>query len=519
VKRASGAAKALGYGLQHTARVAWLHQKNVQWRGGIPTAAAIRCAIQLLEIHCWRKSPEAVHTNGLHLWREESVVQEEVFKRRNLGKISLLPTSPPHLLEVPDGSMISPLHLLFLLLAGLSLALLLSSFSTLEIHATSFSRSSQSTLILATAAAAAPLASASTAPAAVPSPSPCFKPDAKAKDCFRNDPSLLRQFRAPVFTNLSALPSYGLGGGLFPGRFVPGPLDLVVCYLSRAREKNAARRAMLRQSLALLDTATYRVAYYWLLTPPTDAAVLAALLAENATHGDLAFASATIEDGELTGKVWAEMRHAAALKQAPFWAKMDDDAAILWDRFLPTLYKEMPRQGLVWCSQGSGQGGLYCTGPYLFSMDVVQRFASDEGACCGGGSIDDWWFPNRGWNNRAIWNFGADRRWHNDDMGQEYICACKPWTLTSDSLVVHKVNPPLLEAWLTNKTRFALLGQPHHRYGYNVCAPGDDNNPACNYVPACTGPPPAPTDCIIWPTEQERQENSENSARGDGRNY
>jgi hypothetical protein len=260
--------------------------------------------------------------------------------------------------------------------------------------------------------------------------------------------------------------------------------------------------------------ATFRVSYYWLLTPPSDAAALAAVLAENATHGDLAFASPAIEDGELTNKVWEEMVLAAALKQAPFWAKMDDDAVILWDRFLPTLYKEMPREGLVWCSQGSGHGGLYCTGPYLFSLDVVRRFAGDAGACCGGGNMDDWWFPNIGWNNRAIWNFGADRRWHNDDMGQEYICACKPWTLTSDSLVVHKVNPPLLEAWLTNKTRFALLGQPHHRYGYNVCAPGDDASAACNHVPACRGAPPAPEDCIIWPTEQERRQIAEGTDGG-----
>ena len=334
----------------------------------------------------------------------------------------------------------------------------------------------------------------------------CYKPDQNAKDCYRHDPSLLRAWRTPAPINLSALPSFGLGGGLFPGRFVPGPLDLIVCYLSRAREKNAARRAMLRRSFALLDTSTFRVSYYWLLSPPQDADALEDVLKENATWGDIAFTTAALPDGELTNKVWLEMGVAASLQQAPFWAKMDDDAVILWDRFLPTLYSEMPREGLVWCSQGSGQGGLYCTGPYLFSIDVVKRFAADPGACCGGGNIDDWWFPNHGWNNRAIWNFGADRRWHNDDMGQEYVCACKPWTLTSDSIVVHKVGPPLLEAWLMNKTRFALMGQPHHRYGYNVCAQNDFSNPACNHVPACRGAPPAPADCIIFPTAAEEDE-------------
>jgi hypothetical protein len=427
----------------------------------------------------------------------------------------------------PSPAPLLPLYILALLalLALLSLGLVLSTLASLQMQSRELSSSFGAAAAAApgpappppaaAAAAAAPAPAAAALPAAAaPQPSasaspPCFKPDRKAKDCYRHDPSLLREYQAPAFTNLSALPSFGLGGGLFAGRHVPGPLDLVVCYLSRAQPKNAARRAMLRRSLALLDVATFRVAYYWVLTPPKEAGALAAVLAENATHGDLHFASPLIDDGELANKVWDEMRHAAALAQAPFWAKMDDDAVILWDRFLPALYREMPREGLVWCSQGSGHGGLYCTGPYLFSMDVVKRFASDEGACCGGGNIDDWFFPNRGWDNRAIWNFGADRRWHNDDMGQEYICACKPWTLTSDSLVVHKVKPALLEAWLTNKTRFALLGQPHHRYGYNVCAAGDEHNAACNHVPGCRGAPPAPTDCIIWPTEEERRQMAE----------
>jgi len=264
--------------------------------------------------------------------------------------------------------------------------------------------------------------------------------------------------------------------------------------------------------MVLLDTTIFRVGYYWLMTPPTDPALLAEVMEENATFGDIAFAvpETVLPDGELTNKVWNEMRVGWSQKQAPFWAKMDDDAVILWDRFLPTLYKEMPREGLCWCSQGSGQGGIYCTGPYLFSMDVVGRLAEDVGACCGGGNIDDWWFPTRVWNNRAMWNWGSDRRWHNDDMGIEYICACKPWTLTSDSVVVHKVAPSLLDAWLTNKTRFALLGQPQRRYAYNVC---DKNSPSpkCNYVPECKGQAPAPLDCIIQPTEFELHRGAVNS--------
>jgi hypothetical protein len=323
---------------------------------------------------------------------------------------------------------------------------------------------------------------------------------------------------------------------------VPGALDLQVLFLSRPTPTGAQRRAVVRSTFALLDAATYTVAYYWALTPPTDAATLAVVLAENATHGDIAWCNAALHDEELTNKIHDEMKAGAARGAepggAPFWVKLDDDVLVLWERFLPTLYAEMPREGLVWCGQGTGHAGIYCNGPYLYSMDVVARLAADQGACCGGGRIDDWWFPNIGWNSRAIWNFGADLRWHNEcvtravgahavrggsmalhcstlppslplpplfpcsDEGDPAICVCKRFTLTSDSLVVHHIHSRLVTYYMSNLTVFSLVGKPLRNYDYNVCSPGEVDNPRCNSVPHCRGAGPSPADCILdeWGT-------------------
>jgi len=82
-------------------------------------------------------------------------------------------------------------------------------------------------------------------------------------------------------------------------------------------------------------------------------------------------------------------------------------------------------------------------------------------------------------------------------MGDLELCMCKPWTLTSDTLVVHHPHVSLVYLWLSNKTAFALLGQPFRRYGYNVCGPQDMQNSKCNWVKGCKGDAPAPLDCII----------------------
>jgi hypothetical protein len=192
-----------------------------------------------------------------------------------------------------------------------------------------------------------------------------------------------RKGRTPLI-NASKLPSRGAGGGFLPGRHVGGPLDLQIVYLSRATQEGGARRASIRRTFSLLDASVYRVAYYWVLTPPADKEALEALRAENSTYGDIAWANPALQDPELTTKVWDEMRVGAAAPNAPpFWVKLDDDVLVLWERFMPVLYMEMPQEGLVWCSQGVGHQGIYCNGPYLWSMDVVRRLASDVGACCG----------------------------------------------------------------------------------------------------------------------------------------
>lgn len=366
-----------------------------------------------------------------------------------------------------------------------------------------------------------PLPSATSATASVPSP-------AHPHGARRVDPSVGRAWRPPAApVDPSLLPSRGRGG-LLPGRpslaaagAAAPALDLLVVSLTRPLLRNAARRVGVREALAaLLDATTYRVAFYWLMTEPTDTRVLVEVLAENATHGDIVFAPQSTADADLSRKVWDEMRHAArcGFGGSPFFLKLDDDAAVLWDRFLPTLYAEMPRSGLVWCSQGSA-AGVYCVGPYLMSADVVKALAAEENRelmeVLGDPTMEDKAITGWAWNKGYITAFGSDRRWHNNDMGSERICLCKPWTLTSDSLVVHKVEYHQLHAWLTNKTFFALLGQPHNRYGYNVCAPDNRDDPTCNWVEGCRGAPPAPLDCIIRPEDAPGW----NIHAGKGRHY
>ncbi len=286
-------------------------------------------------------------------------------------------------------------------------------------------------VVFAPAEAALP-SSLSAAPAAAP-------PPARRSPLAAGLPAYPRRTGKEHAVNASRLPSRGQGRGFLPGRHVPGDLDLQVLFLSRPTPTGAQRRAVVRSTFALLDAATFTVAYYWALTPPADAGALAEVLAENATHGDIAWSNPALHDEELTNKIHDEMRvgaaRGAAAGGAPFWVKLDDDVLVLWERFLPTLYAEMPREGLVWCGQGTGHPGIYCNGPYLYSMDVVARLAADQGACCGGGRIDDWWFPNIGWNSRAIWNFGADLRWHNECVAggplESPRRAPRVWPLTS----------------------------------------------------------------------------------------
>lgn len=269
--------------------------------------------------------------------------------------------------------------------------------------------------------------------------------------------------------------------GVYKGRHPPCPVQLHVLTPSRAQPNNAERRSTIRYNLArTFDAARYSLAYYFLVTFNGDPGAWEAILAENATHGDIFLAPfdrtqppgsppQLIEDRDMVKKVWHEMAFAAEAGaargwQPRFWAKLDDDVTVLWDRFMPALEREMPDRGLVWCSQGSGAWaerggykGLYCNGPYLLSIDVVNKIASDvEQASVAGlyaqdtskvweyndgesvtsgarlpprgpfvyhthapappDSLTDYVIIHRNYANGNIKVPGFDKRWHGDDV-------------------------------------------------------------------------------------------------------
>lgn len=308
--------------------------------------------------------------------------------------------------------------------------------------------------------------------------------------------------------------------GVYKGRHPPCPVQLHVLTPSCAQSNNAERRRTIRYNLQRsFDAARYSLAYYFLVTFSGDPGAWEAILAENATHGDIFVAPfdrtqppgsppQLIREKDMVKKVWHEMAFAAEAGaargwQPRFWAKLDDDVTVLWDRFMPALEKEMPDRGLVWCSQGTGAWaerggykGLYCNGPYLLSIDVVNKVASDVGQASVAGLYaedaskvweynDDYVIIRRNYDNGNIQVPGFDQRWHGDDVGSFELCACKPWTLTSDSLVVHHAPAALVRAWHENRTLFALMGQPFRPYGYNLCPEDRKGDPTCNYLPGC----------------------------------
>ena len=94
--------------------------------------------------------------------------------------------------------------------------------------------------------------------------------------------------------------------------------------MPRATLTGALRREELRLSFSLLDASLFRVSYYWALTPPSDPAMLKAVLEENATHKDIVWCNPKHADHELTNKVHDEMRWVVdSPNPAPFWVKLD----------------------------------------------------------------------------------------------------------------------------------------------------------------------------------------------------
>jgi len=142
---------------------------------------------------------------------------------------------------------------------------------------------------------------------------------------------------------------------------------------------------------ALVDTSKFSLSYYFLLTRKGYSAVdVEAGELENSTHKDMVWAADSIEDYNMVTKVWTELAgmneyyRRSGVQEPTYWAKFDDDAFVLWDRFFPAMLT-MPRESLVWCNQGSGAhaqaggfSGIFCNGPYLFSFDIAKLIGNDE---------------------------------------------------------------------------------------------------------------------------------------------
>jgi hypothetical protein len=241
---------------------------------------------------------------------------------------------------------------------------------------------------------------------------------------------------------------------------------MILSQPDHARKRAAVRLA----SLSTLDAELHLVSYYFAITrPPEGSEAARALAAENATHGDLRFTAEGVADTDLAQKVWQEIRAAAECADARYWLKLDDDHMCFYDRLMAEL-PLLPAERLLWGRRGSGavfEGDptIYTNNAYLMSADVLQQVASDAlaGSCLKLPG-DDYCI------GRSATTIGAavlvdDPRWHNDDDGDPALCLCRHWTLEdTNSIVVHHVMPQLMEAFATNKTRFAEMRYPDRLY-------------------------------------------------------
>jgi hypothetical protein len=246
-------------------------------------------------------------------------------------------------------------------------------------------------------------------------------------------------------------------------------LDLRVMILSQAA--SARKRAAVRlASLSTVDAASFRVAYFFLLTRPPGEIERKALVAENVTNGDLHYADDTVRDNDLAQKVWLALRAVAELADASFFLKVDDDHMVFYDRLLQEL-QALPRRGLLWGRRGSGANfegdpTVYTNNAYLMSLDVLQAVAADAdaGTCAHPVPGEDYCL-GRSATSKGGAELVDDSRWHNDDDGDPRLCLCRRWTLDdTSSIVVHHVKPQLMEAFATNKTKFALMLFPDRNY-------------------------------------------------------
>ena len=207
---------------------------------------------------------------------------------------------------------------------------------------------------------------------------------------------------------------------------------------------------MRRASLALINTSRYSVAYYFFLTEPSDPAVLRALLAENATHGDLAFSQRA--DTDTSHKLHDEMAHVALAAGAPrahFVGKFDDDSMVRYDTLLPILDTVQRTGGVLWARRGGW--GFFPWWNFICSANVAAAVAAqpmplhcqrEDDVCVGELS--------RG----SVTFFIDDPRWFNLDPAALCTSAalwCRPSESNpindTDALVAHHATADVMHAW------------------------------------------------------------------------
>lgn len=244
--------------------------------------------------------------------------------------------------------------------------------------------------------------------------------------------------------------------GIYKGRFPvlafgEQELDLYSLYLTQSHERaKRQRNAIRRASLSLVNTSRYNIGYYFFMTPPTDPGVLEAVLAENATHGDLAF-STQLNDLDTSHKLYDEMRHVSLRKDAPrakYVGKFDDDSMVRYDHLLPIL-ETVPRTGIMWARRGGW--GFFPWWNFIVSADVSKAVSNkpmathclrEDDVCIGEMAKE------------AVSFFIDDSRWFNLDPAA--ICTsptlwCRPIESNpindTDALVAHHATADMMNTW------------------------------------------------------------------------
>lgn len=241
-------------------------------------------------------------------------------------------------------------------------------------------------------------------------------------------------------------------------------LDLLIIIISSP--KNVVKRKAVRKTtIPRIPYQEYSVRYYFLITKPESLSLQNSLTEENSTFGDISFAQEGVADFDTSRKVWLELQLASirSYSRPKFVLKCDDDHFIFYEKLFQKL-KTLPKTNLLWGRQGSGYGpigSIYTNNAIFLSIDIVDRVSLDEGAStCG--KEDDFCIGNSATRHGAI--IIDDHQWINDDIGQENLCLCAPWTLDSNVVVVHHVHPEVMEAFIDDKEHFSKMRYPHRNY-------------------------------------------------------